>query len=145
MIILPICLLLFNAAQEIVEYILPRFIPNPYYRTAVLIVLFVVGFAIIGDILVPWIAELLDKGHKTSKTQAGKLGVILFYSGTFASIDAIVERYGKTHYILLRPLIGIDYPMFGVDEEDGFLNLLFECSKIITITDDYIFNIIIMP
>jgi len=89
MIILPVCLLLFNAAQEVVEYMLPRFVPNPYYRTAVLIFLFVIGFAVIGDILVPWIAELLDKGHKTSKTQGGNLGIILFYSGTFAAIYVI--------------------------------------------------------
>ena len=44
----------------------------------------------------------------------------------FASIDGIMARYSKTHYIVIRPPIGIDYPMFGADEEDCLQNLLLE-------------------
>ena len=86
MIILPICLLLFNAVEEVVEYKLPKFVPNPYTRTFVLILLFTVGFAVIGDLLVPWVAGLFDQGHKKSQHQGGKTGVILFYVGVFAIV-----------------------------------------------------------
>ena len=86
MIILPICLLLFNAVEEVVEYKLPRFVPNPYYRTLVLIFLFTAGFAIIGDLVVPWVAGMFDHGHKKSQSQGGKAGVALFYVGAFALV-----------------------------------------------------------
>lgn len=86
MIILPICLLLFNAVEEVVEYKLPRLVPNPYYRTGVIIFLCAAGFAVIGDLLVPWVAGLFDQGHKNSQKKAGKTGVILFYIGAFVAV-----------------------------------------------------------
>lgn len=89
MIILPMCLLMFNAVQEIVEYKLPSFVPNPYTRTAVLILLFSFGFAVIGDFLVPWIVSLFDQGHKNSREKGGKTGVAVFYITAFAAIYII--------------------------------------------------------
>lgn len=86
MIILPICFLLFNVIEEIVAYMLPNFVHNPYTRTAVLILLFAIGFALIGDLLVPWVAGLFDEGHRKSKREGGKTGVVLFYLISFAAI-----------------------------------------------------------
>lgn len=84
MIILPICLLLFNIIEEFVVYYLPRFVPNPYTRAAVLIILFAIGFTMVGDFLVPWVAGLFDHGHKTSQREAGRTGVVMFYVISFA-------------------------------------------------------------
>jgi hypothetical protein len=86
MIILPICLLLFNAVEEVTEYILPRFFPDPYVRTGVLIFLFSVGFTVIGDFLAPRIAKFFDRGHKKTQKRAGLPGLFLFYVGIFTLI-----------------------------------------------------------
>lgn len=86
MVILPICLLLFNIIEEFVVYFLPRFLHNPYTRAAVLILLFAIGFTLIGDFLVPWVSGLFDHGHRKSQRQGGKIGVIIFYAISFAAI-----------------------------------------------------------
>ena len=86
MIILPICLLLFNAVEEVTEYILPRFFPDPYIRTGVLIFLFSVGFTVIGDFLAPRIAKFFDRGHKKTQKRAGLPGLFLFYVGILSLI-----------------------------------------------------------
>ncbi len=102
MIILPICMLLFNALQEVIEYMLPRVVPNPYTRTFVLIVLFAVGFSLIADFLVPWLVEFFEKGHKQSRSKWGGLGVAGFYLLSFAAIYVIyfVIFTKGTRYIL---------------------------------------------
>ena len=86
MIILPICLLLFNAVEEVTEYILPRFFPDPYIRTGVLLFLFSVGLTLVGDIIVPKIAKFFDKGHKKTQKKAGLPGLFLFYVGILTVI-----------------------------------------------------------
>ena len=105
MTILPICLLLLNAVQEVIAYKLPKFIRNPYTRTAVLIFLFAVGFAIIGDFLVPWIATLFEHGHKKSQKEGGKSGILIFYILSFAGIYLIYYIiYIKGPQYILPPL-----------------------------------------
>jgi len=42
----------------------------------------------------------------------------------FTAIDALTARYAETHYLVLRLPLGIDYPMFGHDTEEGYGNLL---------------------
>jgi len=95
MIILPICLLLFKAFEEVVEYKLPEYILNPYLLTAVVIFLCSVGFVIIDDLVTPWIASLIEHGHKNSKKQGGSAGVLVFYIATFIAIFII-------YYIMLN-------------------------------------------
>lgn len=86
MIILPICLLLFNVIEEFVVYFLPKFVKNLYTRTALLIILFAIGFTLIGDFLVPWISGLFEHGHRKSQRQGGMTGVVVFYATAFAAV-----------------------------------------------------------
>ena len=44
----------------------------------------------------------------------------------FQAIDYLIERFAETHFLVLRPPIGVDYPMFGWDAEEGLINLLAE-------------------
>ena len=87
-IILPACLLLLNAVEEVVVYKVqqyPEAAKNPYILTLVLILLFALGFFLVGDMLVPYIKSLFEGIHKRSRKHGGDLGIIIFYAllGTF--------------------------------------------------------------
>ncbi len=87
MIILPVCLLFWNAVEEVAQYELARFVPNPYYRTAAIIVMLAFGFTLIADFVSPWIAALLEKHYKNSKKMMGKtLGTLAFCLVTLGCI-----------------------------------------------------------
>ncbi|MBN1864117.1 MAG: hypothetical protein JW808_04390 [Victivallales bacterium] len=102
MLIMPICLLLFNALQEVIEYFLPRVVPNPYTRTFVLIILFAAGFSLVADMFVPWLVEFFEKGHRHSRSKGGSTGVAAFYLLSFVVIYVVyfVIFTKGTRYIL---------------------------------------------
>ncbi len=42
----------------------------------------------------------------------------------FVALDALIERFGATHFIVLRLPLGFDYPLFGLTYEESLINLL---------------------
>ena len=78
--VLPICLLLLNAIEEVVVYKFQGSIRDPYLRTAMLLLMFTAGFTLVAAIVVPWTKALLKDLHKGSERHAGSLGSILLYA-----------------------------------------------------------------
>ncbi len=77
--ILPVCLLVLNAIEEVAVYKLGREIVNPHIFTGALILMFTAGFALVGDQLAPYLQKLVDHGRKGSRRHGGKTGMFLFY------------------------------------------------------------------
>ena len=93
-ILLPLCLLLLNAVEEIVVYKLtkyPAIAKNPYLLTLSIILLFAVGFSLVGDMAIPYMRNILEKLHKGSKKH-GHAGTIFFYILTAGLIFIIYFR-----------------------------------------------------
>jgi hypothetical protein len=87
MIILPVCLLFWNALEEVAQYKLAELVPNPYYRTGAIIVMLAFGFTLVGDFLSPWIAKGLEKAYKnTTRTWGNTLGVLIFCAVTMGAM-----------------------------------------------------------
>ncbi len=84
--IFPICLLLFNAFEEIFIYKLRQLIANNYLYAAVLVVTFVICFGFIGNWLAPHICKFIEHGHKKSKKNAGRAGIFIFFTMLFVLI-----------------------------------------------------------
>ena len=81
--ILPVCLLLLNAVEEVVVYKAqhyPKIAGNPYILTGVLILLFAAGFSLIGDMFAPYMQGVFEHLHKKSKKSGGHVGMIIFYT-----------------------------------------------------------------
>jgi hypothetical protein len=82
-IILPACLLLLNAAEEVIIYKVqnyPEIAENAYLLTSVLLLLFILGFSLVGDMLAPYIKTVFEGMHKRSHKHGGSMGIILFYT-----------------------------------------------------------------
>jgi len=77
-VILPLCLLYLNVFQEVVLYRLRRTIHDPYLFTGVLLLLFAVGFVMVGNLLAPWLAGLFESAHKASRKTGGGGGELVF-------------------------------------------------------------------
>jgi len=87
MIILPVCLLFWNALEEVAQYKMATLVPNPYWRTAAIIAMLAFGFALVGDFLSPRIAGGLEKAYKnTTKTWGQALGVLIFCAVTMGAM-----------------------------------------------------------
>ncbi len=88
--ILPICLLVLNAVEEIIIYKMQSLhklgVLDQFTLTAILVLMFAVGFSLVGNTLAPRAKKALEKGHKNSKKNAGILGISLFYGGMFIAI-----------------------------------------------------------
>jgi hypothetical protein len=87
-IILPACLLLLNAAEEVIIYKVqnyPEIAKNAYLLTFVLLLLFILGFSLVGDMLAPYIKTVFEGMHKRSHKHGGSMGIILFLRYLHAS------------------------------------------------------------
>jgi len=91
--ILPVCLLVLNAIEEVVVYKFSQLytgkILNAYLFTFVLILMFAVGFSVVADIVAPAIATLMEKGHKKTKETGDLGGNVLFYIVAFVVLYII--------------------------------------------------------
>lgn len=100
--ILPLCLLYLNVFQEIVLYKLRSLVHDPYLLTALLLLIFAVGFAVVGKLLAPWLEGLFETGHKASRKTGGGGGVTGFYLAMLAVVYAIyfiVYTRGPQHLL----------------------------------------------
>jgi uncharacterized BrkB/YihY/UPF0761 family membrane protein len=82
-IILPACLLLLNAMEEVIVYKVqscPEIAKNAYLLTFVLLLIFSIGFSLVGDMLAPYITKLFENMHKGSHKHGGSIGILLFYT-----------------------------------------------------------------
>ena len=77
--ILPFCLLLLNAAQEIFIYKFRGMIKNNLIYVGVLVLMFAIGFTVIGNLVAPWIKQAMEKLYKNTKKRSGAVGIALFY------------------------------------------------------------------
>jgi len=84
--VLPVCLLLLSALQEVAIYRLRFEFEDPRLFTLAIIALSAIGFSLVGDFIAPKIGFLLEKGHGFSKGTAGALGVWLFIMAGSAGI-----------------------------------------------------------
>ncbi len=79
-----------------------------------------------------WMIRFRDdrpvKGRPLPKTEelAAYAAPALPDESCFVQVEEISRRFGQDHHIALRLPVGIDYPMFGANEEEGFENLLLE-------------------
>ena len=81
-IILPVCLLLLNAVEEVVVYKVqgyPKIARNAYLLTGVLILLFTLGFSVVGDMIAPYLQAWFEGMHKKTHQHGGKIGLMVFY------------------------------------------------------------------
>jgi hypothetical protein len=74
--ILPTCLLLLNAIEEICVY-KSEFISNPYLRTAFVLLLFVVGISTVSFLLAPAIEKIITAAYFRGRKHAGYFGEFL--------------------------------------------------------------------
>lgn len=87
--ILPLSFLLLNIIEEILQYKIQREIENKYIMIACLVGAYGLGFAVVGDLLVPKAKVLTEFGHKANKKRSGTLGIILFYCAVILVIYII--------------------------------------------------------
>ena len=81
-IILPACLLLLNAVEEIIIYKVqayPDIAKNAYLLTAVIILLFILGFSLVGEMIAPYLQTLFEGMHKRTQKHSGSIGLMVFY------------------------------------------------------------------
>lgn len=78
--VMPTCLLLLNAIEEVVIYKLQNGGINKLMLTLVLVLMFAIGFSFVGDILVPHIKAFMEKAHHGSRKHTGELGLLAFYA-----------------------------------------------------------------
>ncbi|MFW5444562.1 MAG: hypothetical protein ACKE51_09695 [Methylococcaceae bacterium] len=75
-IILPACLLVLNVVQVVLEEKL-KVIGNPYWRTAAVMFMYLVGFSLVTIVIFPLVERWIDSVYKTSKKKGGFLGDLL--------------------------------------------------------------------
>lgn len=71
------------------------------------------------DITYDWISRLAEEASKLPPLPADP------DIPEYAAINYAVEQLGKTHF-LIAPINGIEWPRYGVSEEDSWINLLLE-------------------
>jgi hypothetical protein len=103
--ILPLSLLLLNAMEEVFVYKLVRLIQNEYLLTGVLLLMFAIGFTLVGSLMAPWAETLLEAGHKKTRKNAGNTGIFIFYGAALLLIYILYfVIYTKGPQYLLPPV-----------------------------------------
>jgi hypothetical protein len=94
---LPLVLLIVSLLQDITTYKVRQHVHDVRLRTAILVVLYGVAFAIAANWLSPFIKRLIVKIRQSSKRGGGALGVWLFFGAAYALIYyayLVVEKSG---------------------------------------------------
>ena len=95
--IVPLVLLVVTLLEDIAMYKMRQHVRDVYVRTAIVLVLTGVGFAIAAGYVGPWLQGLFTKVRKGSKSGAGKLGIWVFYAAAYGALYyayLVVERRG---------------------------------------------------
>lgn len=95
--IVPLVLLVVALLEDIAMYKLRQHVRDIYVRTALVLVLTGVGFAIAANYVGPWIKDLFAKARKGSKWGAGRLGIWVFYALAYGALYyafLVIERRG---------------------------------------------------
>ena len=102
--VLPVCLLLLNAVEEVLVY-KSDFITNDYLRTAYILSLFIVGIACISFLFSPLLVKFLSSAYFGGRKHAGYLGEFLILGITLGVLYYIYYRLyvygeGSAKYLL---------------------------------------------
>jgi hypothetical protein len=82
----PLCLLTLVALEEVVADKLRREVAGPIAITAILVFLYAVGFVVTSDIVIPRLRRLIISMGRTSRRQAGWLGLWVFYAAAYLAL-----------------------------------------------------------
>ncbi len=72
--VLPGSLLILNAMEDLLIVKLQQQISDPFMLTGVIILMFLIGFSIVGFVIAPAVELLIEKGYQTGKVWTGHLG-----------------------------------------------------------------------
>jgi len=102
--VLPVCLLLLNAIEEVLVY-KSDFISNDYLRTAYILALFIIGIASISFIFSPLIVKMLSSAYFGGRKHAGYIGEFLILGAVIGGLYYIYYRLyvyegGSPEYLL---------------------------------------------
>lgn len=86
LLVAPAALLTFTLIEDAFVYKLRQWIDNVHLRVFVMMLCIAVAFAVVSDVVVPKIRELLRSIHRTTRRGGGSLGVLLFYGSLFAAL-----------------------------------------------------------
>ena len=105
-IIIPFCLLILNAIEEVSMYKLNTILPSDavHMRVCASIFLFSIALSILASVIVPYIETILSGTHKVSISQTGKI------TGTLISIAIAL---GIIYYIY--------YYIYGLQTPEALL------------------------
>jgi hypothetical protein len=95
--IVPLVLLVVSLLEDIAMYKLRQHVRDIYLRTAIILVLTGVGFAIAAGYVGPWLQDTFARVRKGSKSGAGRIGIWVFYAGAYGLLYyayLVLERRG---------------------------------------------------
>ena len=72
--VLPGSLLILNAVEDLLIVKLQQFIVDPFLLTGVIILMFLIGFSIVGFIIAPAVEVVIEKSYVHGKVWTGRLG-----------------------------------------------------------------------
>jgi len=87
--ILPLCLLIMNVVQSLAVYKMERSIMNKYLFAGAMLLMYAVGFTIVGKLFSPWLETLVEKMHFGSKKSGGGFGLFCFYGLAISGLYAV--------------------------------------------------------
>ena len=88
-IVLPTSLLVLNIVEEISCYKAQVLVPNPYWRTAALMLMFICGFGLVGLVLVPMISVSLEKMYLRQRERRGPFGELLVLALIYGALFVV--------------------------------------------------------
>ena len=82
----PLVLLAVVLLEEIAAYQVRRHVADMAARTATLVFLYGVGFALAAIYLIPWIRSLVTSAQRTTRREGGELAVWLLFAAAYGLI-----------------------------------------------------------
>jgi hypothetical protein len=95
--IVPLVLLVVALIEDVAMYKLRQHVRDIYLRTAIVLVLTGVGFAVAANYVGPWLKSVLTRVRKGSKWGAGTVGIWMFYAAAYGALYyayLVIERSG---------------------------------------------------
>lgn len=95
--IIPLVLLVVALLEDITMYKMRQHVRDIYLRTAIVLVLTGVGFAVAANYVGPWVKALVTRVRKGSKWGAGTVGIWMFYLAAYGALYyayLVIERRG---------------------------------------------------
>ncbi len=79
--VLPGSLLILNAVEDLLIVKLQQYVIDPFLLTGVIILMFLIGFSIVGFVIAPAVEMLIEKGYQHGKVWTGHLGAWAILGG----------------------------------------------------------------